>query len=169
MDMMLLVVLFLILILIYLLLAGTCASGVAVVPGAIHILSQAAVTVSAGKTWTAVGGLVLNGTLNLDAGASVPKIVGGAGSIAVTSGTAIVNGVGASAQPGFHTAQESTLKIVDDALTAMTLSALDNQGVLDLRETALTDFILNLPSDVAIPTLGEILFPEGLRSLLSRL
>lgn len=137
------------------------ASGVAVVPGAIHILSQAAVTVSAGKTWTAGGGLVLNGTLNLDAGASVPKIVGGAGSIAVTSGTAIVNGVGASAQPGFHTAQESTLKIVDDALTAMTLSALDNQGVLDLRETALTEFILNLPSDVTIPTLGEILFPEG--------
>ena len=137
------------------------ASGVAVVPGAIHILSQAAVTVSAGKTWTAVGGLVLNGTLNLDAGASVPKIVGGAGSIAVTSGTVIVNGVGASAQPGFHTAQESTLKIVDDALTAMTLSALDNQGVLDLRETALTEFILNLPSDVTIPTLGEILFPEG--------
>ena len=137
------------------------ASGVAVVPGAIHILSQAAVTVSAGKTWTAVGGLVLNGTLNLDAGASVPKIVGGAGTIAVTSGTAIVNGVGASAQPGFHTAQESTLKIVDDALTAMTLSALDNQGVLDLRETALTEFILNLPSDVTIPTLGEIFFPEG--------
>ena len=34
------------------------ASGVAVVPGAIHILSQAAVTLSAGKTWTAVGGLV---------------------------------------------------------------------------------------------------------------
>ena len=135
------------------------ATAVAVVPGAIHVLSGATVTIADGLTWTATGGVVVNGTLNLGAGANAPKIAGGTGTVGVASGTGTVNGYGSSAAVTFSTASETTLAIVDNALTAMTIGDLNNNGTLDLTGTALTEATLKLGTGVTAPTTGTILYP----------
>ena len=60
----------------------------------IHILSGATVTVAANKTWAAPGGIIVNGTLNVGAGATIPAIAAGStGAIIAPSGTATISGV----------------------------------------------------------------------------
>ncbi len=66
------------------------ATAVAVTPGVISVLSGATATVAAGKTWTAQGGMVVDGTLMLGAGATAPAVVSGTGTVGVTSGTGTV-------------------------------------------------------------------------------
>ena len=56
----------------------------------IHVLSGATVTVAAGKTWVASGGIVVNGTLIVGAGATVPIVVDGStGTVQVLDGASL--------------------------------------------------------------------------------
>ena len=103
--------------------------------------------------------MVLDGTLILGAGANAPKIAGGAGTIGVSAGTGTVNGFDPSAVLTFTTAADATLAIVDGSLAAMTVGALDNQGTIDLRGTALAEATLNLASGVSSVATGTILYP----------
>ena len=135
------------------------ATAVAVVPGAIHVLSGATATVAAGKTWTAQGGMVVNGTLMLGAGANAPAVLSGTGTVGVTTGTGTLNGYGAAAALTLATASGATLAIVDAGLAAMTVGAFNNMGTIDLTGTALTEATLNLGSGVTAATTGTILYP----------
>ena len=135
------------------------ATAVAVVPGAIHVLSGATATIAAGKTWTANGGMVVAGTLMLGAGANAPKIAGGTGTVGVGSGTGTVNGFDPAAVLTLATAPGATLAIVDNTLTAMTVGAFNNMGTIDLTGTALTEATLNLGTGVTVATTGTILYP----------
>jgi hypothetical protein len=127
--------------------------------GTVTVVSGATATVAAGKTWTANGGMLLDGTLILGAGANAPKIAGGAGTVGVSAGTGTVNGFDPSAVLTLTTAADATLAIVDGSLAAMTVGALDNQGTIDLRGTALAEATLNLASGVSSVTTGTILYP----------
>ncbi|MBR6733555.1 MAG: hypothetical protein IKL96_04045 [Kiritimatiellae bacterium] len=127
--------------------------------GTVTVVSGATATVAAGKTWTANGGMVLDGTLILGAGANAPKIAGGAGTIGVSAGTGTVNGFDPSAVLTLTTAADATLAIVDGSLAAMTVGALDNQGTIDLRGTALAEATFNLAADVSGVATGTILYP----------
>ena len=137
------------------------ATAVAVVPGAIHVLSGATVTIADGQTWAATAGIVLNGTLMIGAGATAPKIAGGTGTVGVTSGTGTLNGYDPAAVLTLATAPGATLAIVDNTLTAMTVGAFNNMGTIDLTGTALTEATLNLGSGVTAATTGTILYPAS--------
>ena len=103
--------------------------------------------------------MVVAGTLMLGAGATAPAVVSGTGTVGVTSGTGTINGFNPSAVLTFSTASETTLAIVDNTLTAMTIGALNNNGTIDLTGTALTEATLNLGSGVTAATTGTILYP----------
>ena len=139
---------------------GTSASGV------LQIDSGKTVTIADGKTWTAPGGVVLNGTLMVGAGANAPKIASGTGTVGVASGTGTVNGFNSAAVLTLATAPDATLAIVDDTLTAMTVGTLDNQGTIDLTGTALTELTLNLGSGVTAPTTGKIIYPATFQKFI---
>ena len=135
------------------------ATAVAVTPGVISVLSGATATVAAGKTWTAQGGMVVDGTLMLGAGAAAPAVVSGTGTVGVTSGTGTLNGYGAAAVLTLATAPGATLAIVDAGLATMTVGAFNNMGTIDLTGTALTEATLNLGSGVTAAATGTILYP----------
>lgn len=139
---------------------GTSASGV------LQIDSGKTVTIADGKTWTAPGGVVLNGTLMVGAGANAPKIASGTGTVGVASGTGTVNGFNSAAVLTLATAPDATLAIVDDTITAMTVGTLDNQGTIDLTGTALTELTLNLGSGVTAPTTGKIIYPATFQKFI---
>ena len=127
--------------------------------GTITVTSGATATVAAGKTWTAQGGMVVDGTLMLGAGATAPAVVSGTGTVGVTSGTGTLNGYGAAAALTLATAPGATLVIVDNMLTSMTIGAFNNMGTIDLTGTALTEATLNLGSGVTAAATGTILYP----------
>ena len=135
------------------------ATAVAVVPGTIHVLSGATVTIADGKTWIATAGMVVDGTLMVGAGANAPKIAGGTGTVGVATGTGTVNGYDSAAVLTLATAPGATLAIVDNTLTAMTVGAFNNMGTIDLTGTALTEATLNLGSGVTAAATGTILYP----------
>jgi len=108
--------------------------------GTITVISGATATVAAGKTWTAnYGGMVVDGTLMLGAGATAPAVVSGTGVVGVGSGTGTLNGYGAGAALTLAMMSGATLAIVDAGLTTMTVGSFNNQGTIDLRGTALTE------------------------------
>ena len=125
----------------------------------ITVVSGATATIAAGKTWTANGGIIVNGTLMLGAGATAPAVVSGTGTVGVASGTGTLNGYGADAVLTLATAPGATLAISDNSLTSMTVGAFNNMGTIDLRGTALTEAKLNLASDVTVAATGTILYP----------
>ena len=134
--------------------------------GVLQIDSGRTVTIAAGKTWTAPGGMVLDGTLNLGAGTTVPAIVSGTGTVSVADGTGTLNGYREDAALALATASGATLVIVDAGRTSMTVGALDNQGTIDLTGTALTEATLNLASGATAATTGTILYPATFEKLV---
>lgn len=136
-------------------------NGVSLAPanGTITVASGTTATVAVGKTWTAQGGMVVDGTLMLGAGANVPKIAGGTGTVGVNSGTGTLNGYGAAAALTLATAPGATLAVVDAGLATMTVGAFNNMGTIDLTGTALTEATLNLGSGVTAAATGTILYP----------
>ena len=139
---------------------GTSADGV------LQIDSGKSVTIADSKTWTAAGGMVLNGTLNIGAGATAPAVVSGTGTVAVASGTGTINGYGADALLTLSTAAESTLAIVDNTLEEMTVGAFANNGTIDLTGTALEEARFNFGSGVTEVTTGTILYPATFRKFV---
>ena len=134
--------------------SGTSADGV------LQIDAGHEATIASGITWTAPGGMVVNGTLTIGDGATAPSLTGGTGTIATTSVTGRLYGYGAAAAAPLVTAADSTLAIVDGARTAITIGGIDNQGVLDLTATSLSEATLLLAPDVTTVATGTILYPD---------
>ena len=133
--------------------------------GALQIDAGYAATVAAGKTWTAPGGMVVNGTLTIGDGATAPGLTSGTGTIAAASGTGRLNGYGDAAVT-LVTAADSTLAIVDSTRTSITIGGLDNQGVLDLTATSLSEATLLLAADATTVATGTILYPDTFRKFV---
>ena len=140
---------------------GTSASGV------LQIDSGKTATIAAGKTWTAPGGMTVNGTLNLGAGATASAVVSGTGTVSVASGTGTINGYSTAAALTLATAPGATLAISDGTLASMTVAAFNNLGTIDLTGTALSELTLTLAAGVKSATPGTILYPDTFRKFVA--
>lgn len=127
--------------------------------------NNAAVTVPAGKTWSATGGIKVMGELIVSDGATAPSIGSGStGTVAVLSGTGTVKGI-ASDDVKLMTVSGSTLAVADTSSAYITIPAdsshLINAGTLDFSGcTALA--ALNLYVGTGRSTmLGTITLPAN--------
>ena len=127
--------------------------------GILQIDSNYTVNISENKIWTAAGGVILNGTLSLSDGSVAPAVASGTGTIRVDSGRGTIVGISATAAPKLVTAEDATLAVSNENLTEMTLSGLDNAGVINLTRTSLERFVVNLSSEEKNIESGEILWP----------
>ena len=136
--------------------------------GSITVVSDTTATIAAGKTWTAPGGIEVDGTLNLGAGATAPKLKSGSdGMVVVASGTATVSGIDSSAiSPTLGIV--GTLAFADTTTTELTLTAekLSNGGTLDLSGcTAVTTMNLVFGSTRSDYMFGTITPPPNLATV----
>ena len=136
--------------------------------GTITIVSGTTASIAAGKTWTAPGGIEVDGTLNLGAGATVPKLKSGSdGMVVVASGTATVAGIDSSAiSPILGIV--GTLAFADTTTTELTLTAakLSNIGTLDLSGcTAVTTMNLVFGNTRSDYLFGTITPPPNLATV----
>ncbi len=134
---------------------STSASGVLVIDDGVTAL------VSDGQEWTAAGGIVVNGVLELGDGASVSAVTSGSGTVGVASGnTASVGGICGTVT--FATEQDATLEVADASLTSLAFGLLDNQGTIDLTGTSITHVEFPLGEGETAPETGTILYPATL-------
>lgn len=141
----------------------------------IHVLSGATVNVAAGKTWSAPGGIVVDGTLNVGAGSTIPAIVSGsAGVVQITSaGTATISGVKDNAISSSLVMVSGNLAVVDTSITELTIPAETGvtffsmgNGKLDLSAcTSLTTLKLNLGSGTTFD-LANVTLPASCTTVL---
>ena len=136
--------------------------------GTITVVSDTTATIAAGKTWTAPGGIEVDGTLNLGAGATAPKLKSGSdGMVVVASGTATVSGIDSSAiSPTLGIM--GRLAFADTTTTELTLTAakLSNIGTLDLSDcTAVTTMNLVFGSTRSGYLFGTITPPPNLATV----
>ena len=137
--------------------------------GTITVVSSTTASIAAGKTWTAPGGIEVDGTLNLGAGATAPKLKSGSdGMVVVASGgTATVSGIDSSAiSPTLGIM--GTLAFSDTTTTELTLTAekLSNNGTLDLSGcTAVTTMNLVFGSTRSDYMFGTITPPPNLATV----
>ena len=145
-------------------------TAVAKVERTIHVLSGATVNVAAGKTWSAPGGIVVNGTLNVGAGSTIPAIVSGStGVVQITSsGTATISGVQGNAIPSSLAMVGGNIAVADTGITELTIPAETGvtffsmaNGKLDLSGcTSLTTLKLNLGSGTTFD-LANVILPAS--------
>lgn len=141
----------------------------------IHVLSGATVNVAAGKTWSAPGGIVVDGTLNVGAGSTIPAIVSGsAGVVQITSaGTATISGVKDNAISSSLVMVSGNLAVVDTGITELTIPAETGvtffsmaNGKLNLSGcTSLTTLKLNLGSGTTFD-LANVTLPASCTTVL---
>ena len=136
--------------------------------GTITVVSGATVNIAAGKTWTSDGGIEVDGTLNLGAGATAPKLKSGSdGMVVVASGTATVAGIDSSAiSPTLGIVGK--LAFADTTTTELTLTAekLSNYGTLDLSGcTAVTTMNLAFGNTRSGYLFGTITPPPNLATV----
>ena len=125
--------------------------------GTIAVVPGANVAVAPGKVWTATGGIVVDGTLELGEGARIPAVLSGTGLVKVASGTAKTEGYGARAKISVSVAQGATLGVEDESLRSMTLAAVDNKGTIDLSKTGVSETAFKVAAGIA-SSAGRVLY-----------
>lgn len=141
----------------------------------ISVCSGSSVTVASGKTWQADGGIIVNGTLNVGAGSTIPSIVSGStGVVQITSaGKATISGVKDYAISSSLAMVGGNIAVVDTGITELTIPAetsftffsMDN-GKLDLSEcTSLTTLKLNLGSGTTFD-MANVILPTSCTTVL---
>ena len=138
--------------------------------GKLYVAAGKMASVSVGKTWNFVNGVFVNGTVELNGGATIPKVAAAsAGSVTVTSGTGTVSGVDASVFPVRITVYPTaTLAISDSSVESLTIPAeftdftnftYYNGGTLNLSGcTSLTTLRLDLGSSTSF-SLSNVTLP----------
>ena len=138
--------------------------------GKLYVAAGKTASVSDGKTWNFVNGVFVNGTVELNAGATIPKVAAAStGSVTVTSGIGSVSGVDNSVFPAIITIYpNATLAISDTSVTSLTIPAeftdftnftYYNGGTLDLSGcTSLTTLRLDLGSSTSF-SLSNVTLP----------
>ncbi len=148
------------------------ATAESVLARAIDVLRGAEVTVAAGKTWTAPGGITVAGTLNVGAGATIPAIATGSNGSVIAAGAATINGVIGSAISTSLTFAFGNLSVVDTSVTTLAIPADTTPAAetfhpymgtekLDLTGcTSLTTLELNLGASTTFD-LSKVLLPSS--------
>ncbi len=133
------------------------------------------VSVAAGKTWTAPGGIFIDGSLMANAGATIPAIgSGSSGVVQITSsGTATISGVKDNAISSSLAMVNGNIAVVDAGITELTIPAETGvtffsmgNGKLDLSGcTSLTTLKLNLGSGTTFD-LANVILPASFSTVL---
>lgn len=134
--------------------------------GQIYVASGATASIAASKAWVASAGIVVNGTLMVESGATAPAIKTGATASYMLSSSGTISTVSSGTLAASLFVTSGTLTVADTTKTTITMPAelsgtYYNGGTIDFTGcTALTSLILDLGSAKST-TLGTVNVPVG--------